>query len=35
MVERLGGYIRRASEAGAFTTEILLPQADAQFVPKT
>ena len=35
MVERLGGYIRRASEAGAFTTEILLPQADVQFVPKT
>lgn len=35
VVERLGGYIRRASEAGAFTTEILLPQADAQFVPKT
>ena len=35
VVERLGGYIRRASEAGAFTTEILLPQADVQFVPKT
>ena len=26
IVERLGGYIRRDSEDGAFTTEILLPQ---------
>lgn len=26
IVERLGGYITRASEDGAFTTEILLPQ---------
>jgi len=26
-VERLGGYLTRNSEAGAFTTEILLPQA--------
>ena len=26
IVERLGGYISRASEDGAFTTEILLPQ---------
>ena len=25
-VERLNGYISRNSEAGAFTTEILLPQ---------
>ena len=32
-VERLGGYLRRASEEGAFTTEILLPQERAQFVP--
>ena len=31
---RLGGYIRRASEAGAFTTEILLPLDGAQFVPE-
>ncbi len=29
VVERLGGYLTRASEAGAFTTEILLPQGDA------
>lgn len=27
IVERLGGYLSRNSEAGAFTTEILLPQA--------
>lgn len=27
IVERLNGYISRNSEAGAFTTEILLPQA--------
>lgn len=27
IVERLGGYISRNSEDGAFTTEILLPQA--------
>lgn len=27
LVERYGGYIRRGSEDGAFTTEILLPQA--------
>lgn len=27
IVERLGGYITRNSEDGAFTTEILLPQA--------
>ncbi len=26
IVERLGGYLRRDSEAGAFTTEVLLPQ---------
>ena len=26
IVERLGGYISRNSEDGAFTTEILLPQ---------
>lgn len=26
VVERLGGYVRRASEDGAFTTELLLPQ---------
>lgn len=26
VVNRLGGYLRRASEEGAFTTEILLPQ---------
>lgn len=26
VIKRLGGYLRRASEAGAFTTEILLPQ---------
>lgn len=26
IVERLGGYLSRASEDGAFTTEILLPQ---------
>ena len=32
-VERLGGYLRRASEEGDFTTEILLPQERAQFVP--
>ena len=25
VVERLGGYLNRASEDGAFTTEILLP----------
>lgn len=29
IVERLGGYLTRNSEAGAFTTEILLPQEDA------
>ncbi len=33
VVKRLGGYLRRASEEGAFTTEILLPQAQVQFVP--
>lgn len=33
VVKRLGGYLRRASEEGAFTTEILLPQEPAQFVP--
>lgn len=33
VVKRLGGYLRRASEEGAFTTEILLPQKPAQFVP--
>ncbi len=27
VVERLGGYISRGSEDGAFTTEVLLPQA--------
>ncbi len=27
IVERLGGYLSRNSEAGAFTTEILIPQA--------
>ena len=27
IVERLGGYLSRNSEDGAFTTEILLPQA--------
>ena len=27
IVERLDGYISRGSEDGAFTTEILLPQA--------
>ena len=26
VVHRLGGYLRRASEDGAFTTEVLLPQ---------
>lgn len=26
VVERLGGYLTRASEEGAFTTEVLLPQ---------
>ena len=26
VVQRLGGYLRRASEDGAFTTEVLLPQ---------
>lgn len=34
IVERLGGYLRRASEEGAFTTEILLPQQDLQFIPE-
>lgn len=34
IVERCGGYLRRASEDGAFTTEILLPQQNAQFVPE-
>lgn len=29
IVERLGGYLSRNSEEGAFTTEILLPQAGA------
>ncbi len=29
IVERLGGYISRNSEEGAFTTEILLPQESA------
>lgn len=33
VVERLGGYLRRASEEGAFTTEILLPQEQERFVP--
>lgn len=33
VVKRLGGYLRRASEEGAFTTEILLPQEEVQFVP--
>ena len=33
VVKRLGGYLRRASEEGAFTTEILLPQEGLQFVP--
>jgi len=28
IVERLGGYLSRNSEDGAFTTEILLPQGD-------
>lgn len=28
IVDRLGGYLSRASEDGAFTTEILLPQAE-------
>ena len=27
IVERLGGYLSRASEDGAFTTEVLLPQS--------
>ena len=27
-VEKLGGYVRRGSEDGAFTTEILLPQSE-------
>ena len=27
-VEKLGGYVRRGSEDGAFSTEILLPQAE-------
>ncbi|CCX36829.1 putative uncharacterized protein [Clostridium sp. CAG:1013] len=33
VVQRLGGYLRRASEEGAFTTEILLPQEGMQFIP--
>ena len=33
VVKRLGGYLRRASEEWAFTTEILLPQEQARFVP--
>lgn len=33
VVKRLGGYLRRASEEGAFTTEILLPQESVQFIP--
>ena len=33
VVKRLGGYLRRASEEGAFTTEILLPQEQERFVP--
>lgn len=34
IVERLGGYLSRNSEDGAFTTEILLPQkGSAQFSP--
>lgn len=36
IVERLNGYLKRASEDGAFTTEILIPQmADGktQFIP--
>ena len=33
VVKRLGGYLRRASEEGAFTTEILLPQEQVRFVP--
>lgn len=31
IVERLGGYLSRNSEAGAFTTEILLPQQTCSF----
>ena len=27
VIERLGGYVSRGSEDGAFTTEVLLPQA--------
>ncbi len=35
IVERLGGYLSRNSEDGAFTTEILLPQeGNAQFSPQ-
>lgn len=41
IVERLGGYLSRNSEEGAFTTEILLPQGErpaveggAQFSPQ-
>ncbi len=34
IVERLHGYIRRASEDGAFTTEILLPQQPCNSSPK-
>ena len=35
IIERLGGYLTRNSEEGAFTTEILLPVGDgAQFSPQ-
>ena len=34
VVERLGGYLKRASEDGAFTTEILLPQQEERFIPE-
>ncbi len=35
IVERLGGYLSRNSEDGAFTTEILLPQeGNTQFSPQ-
>lgn len=33
IVERLGGWLSRNSEDGAFTTEILLPQGDKQPSP--
>ena len=35
IVERLGGWLSRNSEDGAFTTEILLPTADSQSSPST